>query len=389
MANEILSNEEVMKNLEEINPADFTILIVDDVAANVMLLKMMLAREKYNVITCSESPKVHGICLEQHPDLILHDVMMPVMTGYDVAQQLKADPLTADIPIIFLTAYYDKEHTLKGFASGGSDYISKPFEKEILLARVNVQLKLASATRMVKERNASLSETLTSRDKMYSVIAHDLRGPLGVVQLSLKALSDMISPDLIGEDLHGMLTECNKQVSDVFNLLDNLLKWTKSQTGALKVVYQDFLVTVLTEPIIDMYGSMASLKGIRLTLGNVDGSLSIHSDADMVKTVLRNFITNAIKFTETGKEVRIDVCRDGDFAAFSVTDQGCGLTEEELGKLFHKDTHFTKYGTNREEGSGLGLMLCKGFADQLGGCLRVSSKPGEGSTFTICVPLSI
>lgn len=388
MADEILSNTSNLSGQVELNPADFTILIVDDVQANIMLLKMMLSREKYNIITCMESPKVHDLCLEKKPDLILHDVMMPVMTGYQVAKQLKADPETANIPIIFLTAYFDKEHTLEGFASGGSDYVSKPFEKEILLARVNAQLKLASATRMIIERNDNLKNTLTSRDRMYSVIAHDLRGPLGVVQITLKALTDILSPEMIGEDFNGMLVECNKQVNELFNLLDNLLKWTKSQTGALKVVYQDFAATMLTETMIDMYASVAAMKNVKLSVEGADDSIMVHSDADMCQTILRNLLSNAIKFTEEGKSVSLLVRKEGDFAVFSVKDEGCGMTEEEVGKLFNKDTHFTKYGTNREEGSGLGLMLCKGFIDQLGGKISIESQPGVGSTFSVFIPLA-
>lgn len=387
MADEILSNTANLVGSVVLNPSDFTILVADDVPANVLLLKMTLTREKYNIITTEDSTKVHQICLEQHPDLILHDVMMPVMSGYDVARQLKADPATADIPIIFLTAYFDKEHTLEGFASGGSDYVSKPYEKEILLARVNAQLKLVSANRMIMERNDNLKNTLTSRDRMYSVIAHDLRGPLGVVQMTLKALSDLLPVDMIGEDLNSMLVDCNKQVNELFNLLDNLLKWTKSQTGSLKVVYQDFSASMVVETMLDMYTSVADMKGVKLTANDIDESLIVHSDADMCQTIMRNLLSNAIKFTESGKQVKLCVKAEGDYAMFSVQDQGCGLSEEEISKLFNKDTHFTKFGTNREEGSGLGLMLCKGFVDQLGGRISIESQIGVGSTFKVYIPL--
>ncbi|MCF0196739.1 MAG: response regulator, partial [Bacteroidaceae bacterium] len=110
-----------------------------------MLLRMQLSKMGYNVVSCEDSVQVHTICLIEKPDLILQDVQMPKMSGFDVARALKSDPKTADIPIIFLTAYADKEHTLEGFASGGSDYVAKPFEKEVLIARLNAQLKLTSA----------------------------------------------------------------------------------------------------------------------------------------------------------------------------------------------------------------------------------------------------
>lgn len=388
MADEILSNSDNLIGSVEINPADYTVLVVDDVDANILLIKMMLQREHYKILTCKESPLVHDICINQKPDIILQDVMMPVMDGYEVVRQLKADPLTADIPVIFLTAYNDREHTLTGFESGGSDYVGKPLERDILLARLNAHLKIVKARRIIMQRNEDLKNTLTSRDKMYSVIAHDLRGPLGVVQVTLKALTDILPPEVIGQAESEMLVECNKQVSDLFTLLDNLLKWTKSQTGALKVVYQDFQASMLSDIMMDTYSSLATAKGITLSLGAVDETIQVHSDADMCQTILRNLLSNAIKFTESGKNVSLSITSDGDFAVISVVDEGCGLTEEEQGKLFNKDTHFTKYGTNREEGSGLGLMLCKGFVDQLGGKLTLESKVGVGSTFRVFIPLS-
>lgn len=388
MADEKLSNIENLENTETLNPADFKILVVDDTPANVMLLRMQLTKAGYQVCTCEESPKVHDLCIQERPDLILQDVMMPVMNGYEVVTQLKQDPETASIPVIFLTAFADKEHTLAGFACGGNDYVAKPFEKDILLARVNSQLKLTAARRVIIERNESLRDTLTSRDRMYSVIAHDLRSPLGVVQMTLKALSDCMGPELIGEDFSAMLTECNKQVGELFDLLDNLLKWTKSQTGSLKVVYQDFQAELLTVMARDMFTSLAAMKKLSLQVSNADPNIMLHADNDMCQTILRNLLSNAIKFTPEGKSIYVSVHTEGDFAVVRVKDEGCGMSDEELSRLFHKDTHFSKYGTAREEGSGLGLMICSGFAKRLGGKLEVQSTEGVGSIFDVYIPLA-
>ena len=388
MADEILSNASSLAYSEDINPSDFKIMVVDDTPANVMLLRMQLSKMGYNVVSCEDSVQVHTICLIEKPDLILQDVQMPKMSGFDVARALKSDPKTADIPIIFLTAYADKEHTLEGFASGGSDYVAKPFEKEVLIARLNAQLKLTSARRAILERNENLKNTLTSRDRMYSVIAHDLRGPLGVVQMSLKALTDILSPEMIGQDFNDMLSECNKQVSELFNLLDNLLKWTKSQTGSLKIVYQDFPAMHLVESMRDIYSSVAALKKINFVVEDVDPNIIVHSDSDMCQTILRNLLSNAIKFTEPGKQVKLYVRVEGKKAIFYVQDEGKGMSKDELKLLFHSNTHFTTYGTAREEGSGLGLMLCKSFIEILNGVMKIDSSPGKGSIFSVYVPLA-
>lgn len=386
MADEILSHAENLAYTETLNPSDFKIFVVDDTLANVMLLEMLLKRIGYNVIKTMESPTVHEMCLREKPDLILQDVMMPVKNGYEVVQELKADPETADIPVIFLTAFADKEHTLKGFAAGGNDYIAKPFEKEVLQARVNSQLRLMAARRLIVKRNEDLKNTLESRDRMYSVIAHDLRSPLGVVQMTLNMMSDIFPKEMIGEEGVSMLAECNKQVDDVFQLLDNLLKWTKSQTGALNVVRQVQPVAVLAEAMRDMFTKIAGTKGVLFAVDPYDDKLEVNSDMDMCQTILRNLLSNAIKFTEPGKQVRLIIKSDADYVIFCVADQGCGMTEEEVGRLFHKDTHFTKFGTAREEGSGLGLMISHQFAGLLGGKLAVQSAPGIGSTFAVYVP---
>ena len=376
------------KLLLKINPSEFKILVVDDVAANVMLLKVLLTRSGYNVITCGIPQKVVEIVNTELPDLILLDVMMPGLSGFEICKILKAQPETKNIPVIFLTALDNSESMLEGFSAGASDYIAKHFEKDILLVRIHSQLQLVAARRVIEQQNDELRDTIYGRDKLYSVIAHDLRSPLGAIQVTIKMLEDMLQPDVIGEDMYSLVVECNNQVTELFSLLDNLLKWTKSQTGKLKVVFQDFLIKTMAGGVYDMYKKVAEMKGIKLTIEDACPGTIVHADTDMCKTVLRNFLSNAIKFSEEGSSIEILLGLEGDFATMSVRDHGCGMTEEEVGRLFNKDTHFSKYGTKREEGSGLGLLLCKSFADANGGRIVVKSKPGEGSTFSMYIPIT-
>lgn len=372
----------------QINPADFKILVVDDVPANVMLLKVVLSRSGYKVITCGEPLKVVDLVKTEMPDLILLDVMMPQLSGFQICQILKGQTETKDIPVIFLTALDNTESMLEGFQAGAADYIGKPFEKDILLERVRSQIQLVAARQIIERQNEELRDTIYGRDKLYSVIAHDLRSPLGAIQVTIKMFEDMLPADLIGEDMHGLIVECNNQVTELFSLLDNLLKWTKSQTGKLKTVFQDFSLDIMIEAVYDMYKKVAEMKGIRLTVEGADPGVIVHADMDMCKTVLRNFLSNAIKFSKEGSNIEIVEHVEGDFAVMSVRDHGCGMTEEEVGRLFNKDTHFSKFGTNREEGSGLGLLLCQSFAKANGGHLEVKSKVGEGSTFSMYIPMT-
>lgn len=376
------------KGFTEVTPGDFTIFAVDDVLANIMLINMMLTRAGFKVQKSTDPTKVVEMAKQNPPDLFLLDVMMPQLNGWELAQLIKNDPELAEIPIIFLTAFEDKESMMKGFSVGASDYLTKPFEQDILLARVRSQLKLVASRNVIKQQNEDLKEIIYGRDKMYSVIAHDLRSPLGTIKMSLKALEDIMRQMGIDDMLTDLVVESGKQVTELFNLLDNLLKWTKSMTGSLKVVYQDFEASTIVSGVFDMYKSVAAQKGINLVGSDaLKSSAIVHADVDMCSTVLRNLVSNAIKFTEEGKSITIHLYTEGDFAVLGVEDQGCGMTPEEQSRLFNKDTHFTKYGTAREEGSGLGLLLCKNFSEMNGGKLTLESTPGVGSIFRMYIPL--
>lgn len=369
-----------------INPSDYKILVVDDVMPNVLLLKVILSNEHFNVVTASNGMAAIDMAHKEHPDLILLDVMMPDITGYGVAERLRAEEDTAEVPIIFLTALNSSEDVVRGFRMGGNDFISKPFNKEVLIARVKYQLSLVAAKRVILKQNEELTRTIEGRDKLYSVIAHDLRSPFSTVKMTLNMLVEVVSAELIGDDMYNMLSMANTQTEEVFSLLDNLLKWTKSQVGRLNVVAQNFKVDEIVISVLEIFRQVAKAKDITVEIGECP-SLNIYADIDMFKTVLRNFLSNAIKFSHEGGKVIVSVVEEGDFAKVSVRDFGCGISEEDQAKLFHTKTHFSKYGTNNEEGSGLGLLLCQDFAEKNGGWVKLESVLGEGSTFSFTIPI--
>ena len=223
----------------EINPSEYKILIVDDVMSNVLLLKVLLTNEKFQIATAINGNQALEQVKKENPDIILLDVMMPDMSGFEVAQRLKSDPSTMDIPIIFLTALNSTADIVKGFQVGANDFISKPFNKEELIIRVTHQISLIAAKRIIVAQTEELKRTIIGRDKLYSVIAHDLRSPIGSIKMVLNMLILNLPSSMIGEEMYELLTMANQTTEDVFALLDNLLKWTKSQVGKLKVVYQD------------------------------------------------------------------------------------------------------------------------------------------------------
>ena len=368
-----------------INRSDYKILIVDDVMSNVLLLKILLTNEKFQVCTAN----CGNACIEQakkeHPDLILLDVMMPDINGFDTAVIMKKDPELKDIPIIFLTALNTPADLVHGFQVGANDFLTKPFNKEELVMRVMQQISLVAAKRIIEKQNKELMATLNNRDKMYSVIAHDLRSPMASIRMVLNLVVASTSPETVGPELFELLDKANKESEEVHDLLDNLLKWTKSQTGRLNVVLQELDLNDIVPGVVDIFEMIAQTKHIKLDLQGTGNPLVVCADNDMMKTVMRNFLSNAIKFSPENSTITILMNTEGDFARVSVKDQGVGIAADRIDTIFHKGE--TTYGTGGEEGSGLGLQLCQDFARKNGGDCYVESLEGQGSTFSFTVPL--
>ena len=369
----------------KINRSDYKILIVDDVTSNVLLLKILLTNEKFQICTASNGHQCVEVARSEHPDLILLDVMMPELNGFDTAVILKKDPLTADIPIIFLTALNSPSDLVHGFQVGAHDFLTKPFNKEELIMRVMHQISLVAAKRYIIEQNEKLKRIISNRDKMYSVIAHDLRSPMASIRMVLNLCVNVVTPDMVGEEIFGLLDKANRESEETHDLLDNLLKWTKSQTGRLEVAYQNLELDDIVPGVVDIFTMIAEMKKIKLQYIPSEEHLKVRADNDMMKTVVRNFISNAIKFTPEGKGIEVYYKKSGEFAKISVRDHGVGIAPERIDTLFHKGE--TTYGTGGEEGSGLGLQLCADFARKNGGDVMVESTLGEGATFSFLVPL--
>ena len=369
----------------KINRSEYKILIVDDVVSNVLLLKILLTNEKFQVCTANNGTTCIEMARKEHPDLILLDVMMPDISGFDTAVVLKKEEETKEIPIIFLTALNTPADLVHGFQVGASDFLTKPFNKEELVMRVMQQISLVAAKRIIEKQNAELRATLNNRDKMYSVIAHDLRSPMASIRMVLNLLVQTATPDVLGPELYTLLDQANRESEEVHDLLDNLLKWTKSQTGRLNVVTQDLDLNDIIPGVVDIFEMIAQTKHIKLDLQRTDQPLVVHADNDMLKTVVRNFMSNAIKFSPEDSTIEILMGTEGDFAKVSVRDHGVGIAADRIDTIFHKGE--TTYGTGGEEGSGLGLQLCQDFARKNGGDCTVESVEGQGSMFSVLIPL--
>ena len=360
------------------------ILIIDDIAANIQVAANTLKKNNFN-ISYAKSGKLGIERANKIPfDLILLDIMMPEMDGYQVCEELKKNEQTRNIPIIFLTAKTDEESIKKGFECGGVDYITKPFKINELLARVNAHINLKLAQEKFIKINNELKIANSNKDRLLSIIAHDLRNPFSVLITFSKLLIDTYD-DFSKEDIISYLKTFYKTSKTGYSLLDNLLKWSKSQSGAMKVNPEKLDLHDLTEETITLLFSQAKGKNIKLFNHIAPNSYAL-ADLNMILTVLRNLISNAIKFTEEGGRVEIYGGNDKDTLRITVYDNGVGISKNDIDKIFKIDIKHTTTGTYGERGTGLGIVLCKEFIEKNNGSIYAESEEGKGSKFIFTLP---
>jgi two-component system, sensor histidine kinase and response regulator len=365
--------------------ARFSILVVDDNKENLKVVSNFLKEKGYQIALSLNADDALKIIRENPIDLILLDIMMPGTDGYTLCKKLKADEKTREIPVIFLTAKTDTSDLVEGFRVGGVDYITKPFHKEELLARVKNQIDLSHAKKQIRNQADHILRINKTKDRLYSVIAHDIKSPFANISMLLSSVAEgYLEPGT--EEYDEILQSLNTSTKETYSLLENLLRWTRAQTGDLDCVPENIHLAELAGNIIRYLSPNASKKNIALEL-LLEDDLHCYADNMMLQSIMQNLVSNAIKFTPEGGSIVVSGARKYDQARIAVKDTGVGIPEENLKKLFSSDGHFTTVGTNNEKGSGLGLLLVSDFVKRNKGSLKVESQVGRGTTFTIFLPL--
>lgn len=352
--------------------------MVDDNLQNLQVLGNTLRDHGFIPIAAVNGIEALEFVKRKIPDLILLDIMMPGMDGFEVCKKLKEDPFTQEIPIIFLTALSETESVVKGFELGAVDYITKPFNKKELITRVNTHLELKWAREELKQANAT-------KDKFFSIIAHDLKTPF----TALITISELLVQEKISneekEEFFRYIQEASKRG---FDLLKNLLEWSRSQTKNIDFNPKELNLSFIIEDNIKLLQLSAKAKNIDLS-SEIRKDLILNADENMLNTIIRNLISNAIKFTYDGGKVTIVAQKQEDQIEIRVIDSGIGIEPENIQKLFKIDKRFIKFGTKKEKGTGLGLVICKEFIDFHKGSISVESKIGKGSQFIVALPKSL
>jgi len=442
------------------------ILIAEDSPTQATALKFILEKANYDVTVAYDGHEAYESIMNQLPDLIISDIIMPRLNGFELCEKLKNNKTTSHTPIILLTSLSAAEDLFQAIISGASNFITKPYKPDYLLSQIQSVLKykkvnennedqlkvemtfpgstdrLISANpqqvlnllissyeaaiqrneeltetqkelrninehleEIVEERTKLLSQEITERiktqeelkekneqlnklnsekDKLFSIIAHDLRSPFsGFIGLT-KVISENAA-NLGTEKIIHYIKRLHNTATNIYELLNNLLEWSNVNKKVACSVFSDFDVFTLVDSNIELIKERAIQKNIRIK-NNLSLNQFVFADKQMINTVIRNLITNALKFTEKGGYIEVNSTTNGKLIEISIKDNGIGIEEEKITKLFNIDEQTGTNGTDNEPSTGLGLVLCKEFVEKNGGELSVKSELGVGSDFSFTIP---
>jgi signal transduction histidine kinase len=377
------------------------ILVVDDNPRNLQVISTMLTANGYKVIVASSGSSALKSLEMREPDLVLLDIMMPDMNGFEVCGIIKTNEQWKDIPVVFLTAKTDLSDIIQGFKLGAVDYITKPFRIDEVLVRINTHIELRQAKLQLEQKNqqlralnmeletsritieedaAKLKQMNEEKDRLFSIIAHDLRGPIrSFVSLAELFLNDAatMEPQLIRELASGM----HQSALSLHELLENLLTWSLMQQEKAVIRKETINMKLAFDRAISLNQERIAAKNI-VIVNKLDAECSVKADENMVATIVRNLISNAVKFTPKGGSIMVSFRPAGNFVQFSVQDTGIGMSSDMISRLFDYDKKVCRPGTEGEPSSGLGLMIIREFVHRNRGEITVESIVNQGSKFS-------
>lgn len=360
------------------------ILVVDDTPTNIQLVSSILGPLHYELSFSLNGKDAIEQVMNNNFDLILLDLMMPEMDGYEVCQTLKAMPKYRDIPIIFLTAKTHAESIARGFEVGGADYLTKPFHAQELVARVKTQLALKHNQDKLRFQNESLSEALALKNKLLGMAAHDLKNPLGVIQGYAELLLDCTSVQ--GDpDAFEMTDAIFRSSQRSLRLISDLLESTAFAMGKIELNLLMFPMSDLIAHVLHDLRPLAQQKNQTLQFDSLLPGI-MQGDLNRLKQVVENLVSNAIKYSPHGSLIQIRLEQTDAFVQVVVTDQGPGFTPEDQSKLYQYFQRLSAQPTGDESSNGMGLAIVKQIVELHKGTITLETAPKEGSTFTVSLP---
>jgi signal transduction histidine kinase len=379
------------------------ILLVDDTEANLVALEAQLGDLDCEILLASNGNAALRVLLRHPFAVMLLDVQMPEMDGYEVARYARENPQTRDVPIIFVTAMHETEaNRFRGYGAGAVDLLFKPVDPYVLRSKVQVFLalyrerwRLAAEVAAHRETSAALRAanrelvaTSTAKSDFLAMMSHELRTPLNAIIGFSELIVDERAGPLNGKQL-GFMRNVRTSATHLLTLINDLLDLSKIEAGRLEMGIQRCAPRELAADAIGTVQQLASAKSILLSLDAPTDPPAILADPVRAKQVLYNLLSNAIKFTPTGGSVTVSFARseDGRLLRTSVRDTGPGISSEDLARLFQPFTQLVNAHQAPRSGTGLGLSLTRRLVELMGGSAGVESELNKGSHFFFDLPI--
>lgn len=357
------------------------VLAVDDTAVNLRLLTAVLGPSGYDVRTAATGRQALEEAAQAPPDLVLLDVTMPEMDGYEVCRRFKADPSICDVPILFLTAHGEPADKAKGFEVGAADYITKPFDPEDVFLRVEVHLSLRKARRDLEAQVDKLRALEQQRDDLVKMVVHDMRSPITALTVTLGLLLEEAAPQLSAESRED-LTAASEAAATLNRMANDLLDVSRLEEGKLPLVRQPSELVALARGVCDRLSVLD-----RTRLVSVEGEpATARCDPMLMTRVLENLVGNAFKHTPAGGRIRVVVGQAGACVRVSVQDEGPGVPVAARTRIFEKFGALATRQDHTYHSVGLGLAFCRLAVTAHGGAIGVETATPTGSVFWLELP---
>ena len=369
-----------MEKKRDILIKPYKILIVDDDPLVVKTLERLLFKKNFLFHSVSSGEKALEVIQDITPDIILLDVMMSDIDGYEVCQNLKKQPFSKNIPVIFLTSNTEIDDVIKGFQAGAVDYIVKPFNSAELIARLETHLELKRSREEIK-----LMDLI--KTKFFSIMTNDIQNSL----IGLKGVANFLHQELSEKNIDPneplkLSKILLNDSSELYDLLENLIEWASIELGLKEPNIQTVKVDAFIQENIDFFEDLLQNKNLKTAITG-DAQQEIVIAKGHLESILHRLISNAIKYSQTGGFITIDFKKKEDQNIFTIADEGIGMSQEVVENVFRLDTpHPKTIGTYQEKGTGLGLIICKTLADSLQGNIIIESQKNKGSKVIVAIP---
>jgi two-component system, sensor histidine kinase and response regulator len=354
------------------------LLVVDDQESNIQVVGAALGKLGFEILPATGGNQVFQRLAVRRPDLILLDLLMPEMDGFEVCRRIRENPDWAEIPIVFLSSADDKSLIVRALESGGVDYITKPFNQAELVTRVRTHLAL-------KRARDELKQLAEDRDEMLGILTHDLKNHLGGMNMSAQLLRDRTEATA-DPKLRLMAENISHSSSQMLTFVKEFLA-NASADHRLKIQIESVNLSDAAARAVQQHQEAARHKQLLLKIVlPPDGSL-VKADAATLGQVLDNLLSNAIKFSPPGKQIRLTVCPPGArYVECQVQDEGPGFSPEDKARMFRRYGRLSARPTGGEPSTGLGLSIVKKLVLAMQGELACESTPGSGATFAFRLP---